>query len=78
MLQLLIPHKKSLNIELYNEKLFNKSPKFFAPLFKHDRATLKFPQELRNYFTTLSELHAETHNFPSQSLIERVDTNVSL
>ena len=60
---------------MYKEKGFNKPPKTFTPPFKHDHATLKFPQELQNLFTTLFELHAEIHPSPPQHLL-RVETNI--
>ena len=76
MLKLSIPIKKLLNIELYNERLFNKPPKTFDPPFKYDHVTLKFRQELRIPFTTLSELYAEMHYSLPQSLIERIYINI--
>ena len=64
------------NIKLYNDTWFNKSPKTFASPFKHDYTILKFPQDLWTPFITLSELHTETHIYPPQPLIERIDTNI--
>ena len=55
-----------INIKLYNIALH----------FKHDHTTLKFRQELRTHFTTLSEFHAETNHFPPHPLIKRIDTNI--
>ena len=49
--------KNPLNVELYNDKLYNKPPKLFVPLFKHDHATLNFPVEALTPFFTLSKIH---------------------
>lgn len=73
MLPSLIPFTKTLNIELYNEKWFNKPPKNFSLPFTYDHATLLFPSEVIAPFPTLSKLHEETNTFPLYSIFFKVD-----
>ena len=53
--------KKSLSIELYNEKWFSSQFKTSHPPFLHDYATILFPPATTSPFPTLAKLHEDTH-----------------
>ena len=65
--------KKSLNIELYDDKWFGLPPKTISSQFEHDNATLSFPSVVPTQFSNVSELHEETNTSPLELFIERVD-----
>ena len=54
------PLKRALDIELYNEKRFNKSLHISTTKLMYDHNTLKFPDESFPPFPSLSELLEET------------------
>ena len=71
------PLRKSLNIELYNEKRFDKPPRTSKPLFEYDHATLAFPEYPSPPFHSVSDLNDESKSLCVPPLIEQLtDTNI--
>ena len=67
---------KPLNIELYNEKWFDKPPRTSQTLFDYNHPTLAFPNPHLTPFTSLCDLHAETNKIPLSPLIEKSDLDI--
>ena len=57
---LINPLKKALDIELYNEKWFNKPLHTSTPKLVNDHDTLHFPDASLHAIPSVSELHRET------------------
>jgi len=71
------PLKKSLHIELYNEKRFDKPLKTSIPPFLYKHRTLKVSTESVSPFPSVVELHHDTSTRPPLPLVEVVDDTLS-
>ena len=71
------PLKKSLHIELYNEKLFDKSLHTTIPPFRYNHRSLKLSTEPVSPFPSIIELHNDTNTYPPLPLSEAVDDTLS-
>ena len=69
------PLKKSLRIELYNQKWSNKPLPMHIPPFTYTHDTLRMPTISLTSFISVTELHNETHTCPPQPLFEKVNNN---
>ena len=69
--------KKTLHIELYNEKWFNKPLPTSIPPFNYQRDTIKILTAFLPPFQSVIELHEETHTYSLQSLFEKEDDTCS-
>ena len=58
------PLKKTLDIELFNKKWFNKPFQIYTPKLVYDHDTLKFPDEYFPPFLSVSE----NRNMPSKTI----------
>ena len=70
---LINPLKKALDIELYNEKWFNKPLHTSTPKLVYDHDSLHFPDVSLPAFPSVSELHRETKTCPNTPSIEPDD-----
>ena len=70
------PLSKPLNIELYNDTCFNKSPRTSQPLFDYNHPTLTLQDDTSSPFTSVSDLHANTNTIPPSPAIDTSDTNI--
>ena len=67
------PLKKSLHIELYNEKWFSKPISTSAPPIMYQHDTLRLPNDIPLSFPSVSDLHMETKTYPSTPILEKDD-----
>ena len=74
---LINPLKKALDIELYNEKWFNKPLHTSTLKLVYDHYTLHFPDTSRPASPSVSELHRETNTCPPTLSIEPDDYSPS-
>ena len=69
--------KKTLHIELYNEKWCNKLLPTPIPPFTYQHDTPNIPTTLIHSFPSVIKLHKDTHTCPPQPLFEKLDNNFS-
>ena len=69
------PLSKPLNIELYNDTWFDTPLQTSQPLFDYNYPTLAFPDDTLYPFTSVSNLHANTHIIPPSPVIDTSNTN---
>ena len=70
------PLSKPLNIELYNDTWFDKPPRTSQPLFDYNHPTLALQDDTLSPFTSVSDLHANTHTIPPSPVIDTSDTDI--
>ena len=70
---LINPLKKALDIELYNEKWFNKQLHTSTPKLVYDHDSLHFPDASLLAFPSVSIIHRETHTCPPTPSIKPDD-----
>ena len=71
------PLKKSIHIELYNEKWFDKPLKTSIPPFLYKHNTMKSSIESIFPFPSVVELHSDTNTCPPKPLVEAVNDTLS-
>ena len=69
--------KKVLDIELYNDKWFNKPLQISTPQMVYDHDALKFPDESISPFLSVSEFHKDTNICLPKPLLEPEDYSLS-